>query len=426
MSAPAAAPPRRILVSHPGSNHLAYQLVAAAQALGHDCSLRTGYFYRANGRLERIVRCLPAGPRSRLERELRRRFHPRLDPSRVHLDPLPELIYVTGARARLSDMWLERLIAWRNEVFDRRIAARIAAERPDIVIGHDGVALLALRAAKQHGAVAVLNQVIGHLATGAAILREEAELCPDFADTLSLDTSPAVLERCRAEAAEADRVLAPSDYVRDTLIANGIAPERIVLLPYGVDVERFRPGPPRDADATFRILFVGLIGQRKGVKYLLEAMRRLALPRAELVMVGRIAGDGSGLAPYRDLFTHVPHVPFGEVHALYQSADVFVYPSLHEGSAFATFEALASGLPVIATPNAGSVVRDGEDGFIVPLRDVEALMERIATLYRDRERRRAMAVTARARAEQFTWDHYRARLGAAIESWCGGSAANSR
>ena len=214
-----------------------------------------------------------------------------------------------------------------------------------------------------------------------------------------------MVERCRLEALEADHILAPSEYVRDTLVAVGVEPKRIALLPYGVDVERFRPSREKD-DAVFQILFVGQIGQRKGIKYLLEAVKRLSLRDTELVLVGGIVGSGQGLAPYRDLFHHVPNVPYYQVHSLYQRADIFVYPSLHEGSALAIGEALASGLPVITTANAGSVVRDGEEGYIVPIRDVEALMDRILRLYRDRELRAEMGRKARARAECHTWEHY--------------------
>jgi glycosyltransferase involved in cell wall biosynthesis len=99
------------------------------------------------------------------------------------------------------------------------------------------------------------------------------------------------------------------------------------------------------------------------------------------------------------------------MHRIFESADAFVFPSLHEGSALATYEALASGLPVITTENAGSVVRDGVEGFVVPIRDVAALKEKILTLYQDAELRREMGVRARERAEQFTWEEYRARLG---------------
>jgi glycosyltransferase involved in cell wall biosynthesis len=225
-----------------------------------------------------------------------------------------------------------------------------------------------------------------------------------------------IVERHEAEIREADGIMVPSDYVRDTLTARGAAPEKIVVLPYGVDIDRFRPAASPRHDG-FRILFVGHLSQRKGILYLLEAVKRLNLPGAELVLVGKMIGPETAFAPYRGVFRHVTHVPYHEVHRLFQEADIFVYPSLHEGSAFATYEALASGLPIVTTKNAGSVARDGQEGFIVPIRDVEALMERIERLYRDRNLRAAMAAAARQRAAEFTWAHYRARLNRYVDSF---------
>jgi len=118
----------------------------------------------------------------------------------------------------------------------------------------------------------------------------------------------------------------------------------------------------------------------------------------------------------------VPNVPHAEVQRLFQSADLFVYPSLHEGSALAIFEAMASGLPVITTENAGSMMRDGIDGYLVPLRDPDAIAQRIVELYRDPARRRALAMNARQRAEQFTWGHYRERLGSVLDALIAGRA----
>jgi len=155
---------------------------------------------------------------------------------------------------------------------------------------------------------------------------------------------------------------------------------------------------------------VGQLSQRKGIKYLLEAFRNLRLPGAELVLVGNVAGSGKGLLHYRDMFQHVPNVPHSEVHQWFEQADIFVYPSLHEGSPLAIYEALACGLPVITTPNSGSVVQDGIQGYVVPIRDVERLKEKILLLYENRELCQQMSRKARLRAEEFTWAAYRRRL----------------
>jgi len=94
----------------------------------------------------------------------------------------------------------------------------------------------------------------------------------------------------------------------------------------------------------------------------------------------------------------------GAPAAAYQQADIFVFPSIEEGSALVTDEAMACGLPVVTTPNAGSVVRDGVEGFIVSIRDPDALAERIDQLRSDADLRREMGYAARTRATQFTWE----------------------
>ena len=400
----------RVLVNHPGSNHLAYELVAALQASGFPTDFDTGFFYTEDGLAARLARKLPANRRNAIERELKRRSHKGVDPAHVRVLASPEIAYVALNRLGLAPGPLARVVGWRNEIFDRWVAARVRREKPDFVVGHDSSALLSQRAARDVGSLSVLNQVIGHIEAGIQVFREEAERAPEFAETLTVPPEW-IVERCRIEALEADRVLVPSDYVRDTLVERGTKPERIAVIPYGVDIERFRP-ESKPAGRKFRILFVGSLSQRKGIKYLLEAVKRLHLPDAELLLVGRRVGSEAAFAPYDGSFRHVPHVPYHEVHRLFAEADIFVYPSLHEGSAFATYEALASGLPVVATPNTGSVVRDGVDGFIVPPHDIEALMERIERLYRDPALRHALGASARRRAEEFTWNAYRERVAA--------------
>ena len=123
-----------------------------------------------------------------------------------------------------------------------------------------------------------------------------------------------------------------------------------------------------------------------------------------------IAGDGEALKQYRDIFTHIRNVPYSELPRYYQSADIFVYPSLHEGSALAIYEALASGLPVVTTFNSGSVVRDGIEGYVVPVQDPDAIKDKIEFLYHNFQLRKKMGVAARLRAETFSWEAYKARI----------------
>jgi glycosyltransferase involved in cell wall biosynthesis len=217
----------------------------------------------------------------------------------------------------------------------------------------------------------------------------------------------------------ADYILVGSSFARESFISEGVPSDKLLVIPYGADTTLFSPKdspkPPRE---DFRLLFVGQIGQRKGISYLLEAMQRITGTGVSLTLVGTIQGDGSALAPFRHLFRHVQHVPRGELREMYQHADIFVFPTLVEGMGLVVLEAMASGLPVVTTPNGpGDIVRDGVDGFLVPPRDVDAIVDRVIRLRADPQLRVQMGRNARARAQEFTWDRYQERTSSLLRRW---------
>jgi alpha-maltose-1-phosphate synthase len=407
-----------VVVAHPGTQY-SYETVLAVQEAELLQWYITGFFYKPEGLLGRWVRLFPDNFRFSLERELRRRYKDGLDPNRVRTFPAAELLYLVAGRLGLPRRYGERLLRWRNERFDDLVGHVVARERPTALICYDSCALKVFKRAKSLGILCILDQSIAHIRSGLKLLREEAELHPDFADSLPMELPDWLIERCSEEATIADRVLAASVYVKESLIEHGVDPSRVVIMPYGADIGSSSPLRQQD-DSVFRLLFVGQISQRKGIKYLLEAVKQLNMPGMELLLVGGIVGSGIGLAAYRDCFTHIPHVPHHEVHTYFQKGDVFLCPSLHEGSAIAIYEALASGLPVITTPNSGSVVRDGIEGFIVPIRHVEGLKEKILLLYENRELREEMSQNARKRAKEYTWQAYRQRMGAFLHELLSG------
>ncbi len=216
----------------------------------------------------------------------------------------------------------------------------------------------------------------------------------------------AVLARALAEIRQADYLICPTDQARESFCAAGVAAAKLITIPNGVDLDRFRP-PEQRASHPFRVLFVGQIGFRKGVPYLLQAWQRLAWRDAELWLVGNIDAE---LRPLLRRFASLPGLRLlgyaADLLPLYQSADVFAFPSLLEGSAKVNFEALACGLPCVVTPNAGGVVRDGVEGHVVPLRDADALAAALERLRSDDRQRRVMAEAARLRATEFPWDRH--------------------
>lgn len=295
---------------------------------------------------------------------------------------------------------------------DRRTAAYLHRHECDIFHGWTHESLRSLEAARSMGAIGIVDRGYSHPRFSKRILDEEYEI---YGVPRHLDAAPRWLrpfDHWRRELDEAcsefdvaDRVFVNSPFCYDTFVAEGYPREKLIMIPRGFEVTRYRPLPkPRD---VFRVVFVGLLCVRKGLKYLLEAWSRLGLPKAELLLVGSLHEELRPLvSPYlqRNDIRHVGFVP--DPVELYNSGTVFVFPSVDEGSAKVTYEAMACGLPVIVTPNAGSLARDGEDGFIVPIRSAEALMEKIQYFFEHRDAAEAMGAQARKNIERYTWENY--------------------
>jgi glycosyltransferase involved in cell wall biosynthesis len=229
----------------------------------------------------------------------------------------------------------------------------------------------------------------------------------------------AVLARALAEIQRADYLICPTEQVRFSFGAEGVPETKLITIPNGVDLDHFRPAADLPA-RPFRVLFVGQIGFRKGVPYLLQAWQRLGWRDAELCLAGNVDAE---MRPLLARFADLPGLRLLGYRAdpvtLYQSAHVFAFPSLLEGSAKVNFEALACGLPVVVTANAGSVARDGVEGCIVPARDPDGLAAALERLRGDDRRRRDMRTAARARAAEFPWRRHGEAvveaLGAAVQ-----------
>jgi glycosyltransferase involved in cell wall biosynthesis len=190
----------------------------------------------------------------------------------------------------------------------------------------------------------------------------------------------------------------------------GVERSKCHVLPYGVDTSAFRPREQRGSGNGLNVLFIGAVGLRKGVPYLLEALRALRGVPLRCRLIGAVEVYSPWLAEHVGSAEVMGSVPRSEIMRMYDWADVFVLPSICEGSAIVTYEALACGLPVITTPNSGSVVRHGVDGFVVPIRDADAIASRLQQLLDDRDLLRTMPTNARLRSQEFSLEKYAAQF----------------
>ncbi len=295
--------------------------------------------------------------------------------------------------------------------FSRLVAARGFGAGTDYY-GFSGESLEALAAARERGLSVTVEQIIAPRRILDRLMETEEDRFGDWIKPEPNAAATAFAEREKAEWAVSDRILCGSQFVRDGVIAEGGDPARCIVVPYGVAAGNGRPR--RRRDGPLRVLTAGALGLRKGTPHLLAAAEALR-GRAVFRMVGPAPGlTPAALERIRETVDWPGPVPRAEMAAEFAAADVFLLPSLCEGSATVVYEALAAGLPVICTPNTGSVVTHGEDGFIVPIRDAEAIAAAIERLAADPELLEAMSEAALRKAAEHDLAAYGRRLAEAL------------
>lgn len=295
-------------------------------------------------------------------------------------------------------------------------ARLIRREGCDIFHGWSTESLQSLRALRAIKGIGFVERPSPHPEIAQALMEEEYAL-----QGMTRPGKKAPLFLSRVEASHRDRTVAPeefdladrivleSDFSYKSFIQMGFPKEKLLVIPRGVDTGRFHPAS--GDSRQFRLLFAGQLCFRKGIHYLLAAWKKLKLKEAELWILGDLNDEVRAVVHRHEGDNSIRFFGFvKDTVSLFQEASLFILPSIVEGSAKVTYEAMACGLPVVVTPNAGSVARDGEEGFVVPIRDTEALAERILVLYRDRELLRAMGERARLRMETHTWEDHRQRM----------------
>lgn len=283
----------------------------------------------------------------------------------------------------------------------------------NVLISHSSFMLEALSWAKNEGMIAIVDHGSLHeRAERQILLRECEEFNFSRFGNWQYDW---LIEREDQEFGHADYIMVCSKLAKKSMVENGVPEGKVFVNPLGADLSMFHPG--EKGDSKFRVVFCGGIGPRKGVHYLIRAFDELALPQAELWLIGSPPEDSvlkSLMKAYmkRDIVLKGT-LPQHELKDLYSQGSVFVLPSLADGWGMVVLQAMACGLPVIVTDRTGAMeaVTDGVDGFVIPARSVEALKEKLLFLYENLELCEEMGRNAAVSVKKgFSWDDYGDRL----------------
>jgi alpha-maltose-1-phosphate synthase len=287
----------------------------------------------------------------------------------------------------------QRELNWlAHKTFDRHVARRLPES--NVLFSLSGTGLRCGREAQKRGAKYICDRGSSHIRYQDAILSDEfARWGEEFPGI-----DPRVVAKEVAEYEAADIVTVPSTFAYRSFVEMGVPESKLRKVPYGVDLRRFEKVAGPDPEA-FDVLFVGQVAFRKGVPDLIEAFRLLKHPKKHLWIVGGMRPE---MARY--LREHRPpeniefmgHIPQPQLKHIMSLSHVMVLPSVEDGFGLVMAQALACGCPVIGTRHTGGedLFTDGKEGFIVPIRDPQAIADRLQLLADDPDRRAAMSEAA--------------------------------
>ncbi len=316
-------------------------------------------------------------------------------------------------------LWQSRVHIW-NHLFDNWVAKRIRNSKSKVFIGWSGMSLQSIRAAKLAGMITIVERGSSHIQFQNKILTQEYARYG-----LHFYTHPDVIKTELKEYEEADYISVPSLFVKRTFLEKGIPENKIFLNPYGVKIDFSNVGvqDQNNSDKVFKILYLGALSYRKGLIYLFEALNLLNIPldQFEISFIGKIdKGFENYCKSYRkDNWNFLGHIDHYDLPNHIRSADVGIIPSIEDGFGLVIPQIMACRIPVITTTNTGGndLIKDGENGFVVPIRNTRAIAQKIDFLYHDREKLEQMKIKALETVlKGYTWTDYGNRYTEFIKS----------
>ena len=367
-----------------GTPYKENSVLALARQAATESSLERFFTTLYTAKALAFTQYLPRRFRESLERELKRREYSGIPRERVASVAVAEDVALFAIRRLGPASFASAYVLKSKDRFDQQMASAIPASASRAVIGMWGSCAQTLGTAQKYGRLSVMNYVNSHPDVHNALVHDVGRAPKGHHELLPQH----LVERVNRETDRADVVLVPSNFVAQQLRDRGIGDERIIVEPYGVDLRSFTPPiRPRTASARLRCLFVGQVGYRKGVPFLMETARRAA-HFADFRLIGPPL-ESALLADLPDNVTYSGVLVQSEVAQAMRDADVLILPSVEDSFALVVLEAMATALPVIVSDHIGvsELLEHDENALLFPVADVDALYRLVEELHADPERR---------------------------------------
>jgi glycosyltransferase involved in cell wall biosynthesis len=324
------------------------------------------------------------------------------------------LVYSQAFRGFGYSTWM---VDWVARDFDCWASRRVDNTSRAVWLYED-FALTTARKARASGVRVIYDLPTLFYAEAKRISQAEAHAFPELDALLRSHHEPTRRVARKIEELElADVVVCASTFVKGSLVSNGTAERKIRVIPYGADCRvQPRTWTLADIEGPLKLLFVGALSPHKGLHHLFLALSHLPGSSYELTMAGSwVTGFREWLtARYRVAFRETGRVPHDQMPNLYRRHHAFVFPALQDGFGLVLLEAMAAGLPVIASTHSGApdLITPGINGHLFKAGDSHELQSRLEYVVAHRELLAHWGAAARRTAEEFSWEKYRARVAA--------------
>ncbi len=410
----------KIIVAHPGRQH-SFRVAKALKENGMLYKYATTVYNKDNSLFMRFVKLFLS--KDNLDRAKKRKCPSLVDNDVIQFCELEGLMLLALQRIDRShriDRWFMRYIANK---FQRRLADYVIKNRVDAVISYDtnSSVLFDILERKAPDVIKIMDNAHPNRHFLNKSYNENWTAVGNFGATLEACgyiTDEKVAETFGEEVKKADYHIVASTYSTQALVFEGISPDYIFKIPYGVDENKF-VGKDRSYTSDFlNVLFIGEVNQRKGINQILQVAKHIHDQGFNF----NIVGGGFETAPieyskYNDCVNFLGRVSFETLLCQLKDNHVFLFPTMGEGFGLVLLEAMAAGLPVITTPNCAGydIVKDGVNGFIVPVGDENAIEEKLIWMKEHPCELKCMSENAISTARMYTWGKYEKGLVTAVK-----------
>lgn len=412
----------KVIVAHPGRQH-SFRVASELKENGMLQKYITTVYDKKTSPLMKIIKLFVKG--DNLKRVNGRKNLDLSDEDVIQYCEIGGLIEILLARLdkkRNIYNWWQK---YNTDCFGKKVAKYAIKNNADVVIMYDTNALSAFSILKKKAPhiLRIMDVSAANRVYMKTVYEKDFKCCPKFAKRLMCERkilwNEKAMNRFMKELEVTQFFLAPSNFVKKSLIYSGVKENRIAICPYGANFDISYTKKYISESGPIEAVYVGNVTEMKGIFYLLEAAQEIDCNKVHLTVVGAFDNSDNMITPYMKHISFTGRITHDKVLEILNKSDIFVFPSLGEGLSLSVLEALACGLPCIVTENSGAndAIENGKNGYVVNIQDKEALKEKMLWFFSHREQISQMSINAMKTIEDFNWKNHEKKLIATLNIW---------